>query len=149
MIRMLNAPTKGFGAFMPPPYAATTPAASSNGVIRVVGHPGTVRIPSPRPAAMQDGELGGPFNQPSGAPAAPGGIAVPNWFRPSIYWARISNVTTAIGFNRISSNIAPVPAPFIGRTGTQTQMKPRIGGRTATAWPRQFIRWPTYRQVKR
>lgn len=141
MIRMLDAPTRGFAAFMPPPYAVTTPASSSNGPLgaNVRGFPGTKRIPSPRPAAMQDGSLGGPKNQNSDL--------APNFFRPSIYWTRLVRRNSYPGANRISTNNAPVPVPFVGRTAAQTQKKPRIGGRTVTAWPRQFIRWPTYRDT--
>lgn len=138
-IRMMNAPKRGFGAFMPAPYAVTTPAASSQGVLRVEGYPGTRRIPSPPPAAINDAELGGPFNQPS--------RVSPDYILPSIYIAHISNKTTFVGQSRVSSNVAPVPVPSIGRTGTQTQHKVRVGGRTVTAWPRQFIRWPTYRET--
>jgi len=139
-ITMNNAP-KNLGAFMPTPYGATTPAASSQGVLVVEGYPGSMKVPSPAPAALNDGELGGPLNQPS--------QCSPDYFLPSIYLTRISAETTGPGFNRVSSNVAPVPAPFVGRTATQTQRKPRIGGRTVTAWPRQFIRWPSYREVKK
>lgn len=138
-IRMMNAPVRGAGAFMPVPYGATTPAASSGGVIRTEGHPGTMRVPSPRPAALDDGELGGPKNQPSSCS--------PDYILPDKYISHISRATT--GVVRVgSSNVAPVPAPYIARSAPQTQMKPRIGGRTVTSWPRQFVRWPTYREVR-
>ena len=138
-IRMMNSPTRGIGAFMPSPYAVTTPAASSQGVLRVEGYPGTLQVPSPAPAALNDGELGGPFNQPS--------LCAPDFILPSAYFARISRLTTGLVPTK-SNNVAPVKAPFIARTATQTQYRTRVGGRTVTRWPRQFTRWPNYREVK-
>lgn len=141
-IKMNQAPGKGLGAFMPVPYGCTTPAASSQGLLRVEGHPGTVAVPSPAPAALDDGELGGPYNQPS--------RVAPNYILPSQYIPHISRATTGLTPtppNAPQGNIAPVPAPYIARSAPQTQMKTRIGGRTTTAWPRQFVRWLTYREV--
>lgn len=139
---MLDAPTKGFGAFMPAPYAVTTPAASSQGPLtaRLEGYPGNRPIPSPAPAAMNDGELGGPFNQPSNVS--------PDVFYPALYFNHIDQTIVMPGFVRTCANTVPVPAPYVGRTGTQTQLRSRVGGRTATAWPRAFVRWPTYRTVR-
>jgi hypothetical protein len=133
-----NAPRFGAGAFAPVPYGATTPAASSGGVIRTEGHPGTVQVPSPAPAALNDGELGGPRNQNS--------RCSPDYFRPSIYIPHISRRTTG-AVPTTSTNVAPVPAGVSARSAAQTQHKVRVGGRTVTAWPRQFTRWPTYREV--
>ena len=139
-VRMMDAPVHGIGAFMPPPYGATTPAASSQGVLRVEGYPGTRAVPSPGPAALNDGELGGPLNQPSSC--------APDYILPSIYIPHISADTTGPNFSRVSTNEAPVPAGFDARTATQTQYRTRVGGRTVTSWPRQFVRWPSYREVK-
>jgi hypothetical protein len=137
---MMNAPVTGFAAFMPTPYGATTPASSSSGLTQsqVRGYP-SVKTYSPAPTALDDGQLGGPFNQPS--------RCAPDFFRPSIYFVRIGQALSMPGFQRSSTNVAPVKAPWIKRTGTQTQMRTRVGGRTVTSWPRQFISWPTYRQV--
>lgn len=137
-LRMNDAPTKGTGAFAPTPYGATTPAASSQGVLRLEGYP-VASIPSPPPAAMDDGELGGPLNQPS--------RVAPNVWRPSIYIPHISHTTTFIGQSRTSSNVAPVPVPWVSRSAAQTQLRVRVGGRTVTRWPRQFVRWFSYREV--
>ena len=141
-IRMNQAPGKGLGAFMPVPYGATTPAASSQGLLRVEGHPGTMPVASPRPTALDDGELGGPFNQPSSV--------APNYILPDKYIPHISRATTGLTPtppDAPQGNVAPVPVPWISRSPRQTQLKPRIGGRTSTAWPRQFVRWLTYREV--
>ena len=139
LIKMNNAPTRGIGAFMPPPYGATTPAASSQGVLQVRGYPGTMRVTSPAPAALNDGELGGPYNQPS--------RVAPDYLLPSLYWAILKKANTFPGFRVRSTNVAPVPAPYVARTGTQTQYRTRIGGRTVTRWPRQFTRWPNYQET--
>jgi hypothetical protein len=127
---------------MPTPYGVTTPAASSQGTIGagVNGHPGTMAVASPRPAALDDSALGGPYNQPS--------AVSPDYILPDKYWTRSSWHWSMPGFRRVSTNVAPVPAPFVARTGTQTQMRTRIGGRTVTGWPRQFTRWPTYKEVQ-
>jgi hypothetical protein len=139
-IRMLDAPRTGFAAFMPTPYGATTPASSSSGITQsqIRGYP-SLQTPSPAPVALNDGELGGPYNQPS--------RCAPDYFRPSVYFVKISQSLSMPGFKRTSNNKAPAKAPWIARTGTQTQMRTRVGGRTVTSWPRQFISWPTYRQV--
>ena len=137
-IRMMDAPTHGIGAFMPPPYLVTTPAASSQGVLRTEGHPGTLRVPTPRPPALDDLQLGGPYNQPSDCS--------PNYMLPDKYISHISRATTGL-VNRVSTNVAPVPAVAVTRSGAQTQMKVRIGGRTTTRWPRQFVRWPNYKET--
>jgi hypothetical protein len=137
VIRMLNAPRRGFGAFMPPPYAATTPASSSNGLMRVEGHPGTLKVLAPPPTALNDGELGGPYNQPS--------RVAPDFILPDRYIAHADNCGPPVSV--VSTNVAPVPVPPVGRTGTQTQYKTRIGGRTVTRWPRQFVRWPNYKET--
>ena len=137
-IRMMDAPTSGLAAFMPTPYGVTTPAASSQGVLRLVGYPGGLRVPSPAPAAHNDGELGGPYNQPS--------RCSPNYIAPSKYIARISRQTTGLAPTS-STNVIPAPAGATVRTAAQNQYKTRIGGRTTTPWFRQFVRWPTYREV--
>jgi len=139
---MLNAPRTGFAAFMPQPYAVTTPAASSQGVIssQIRGYPGNRPIASPPPAALDDGILGGPFNQPS--------RCSPDYFLPSLYWVKISSRLSMPGFLRTSTNVTPVKAPFIGRTPSNAgQYRTRVGGRTVTRWPRQFVRWPNYSET--
>lgn len=137
---MLQAPRTGFGAFMPPPYGATTPASSSSGITQsqIRGYP-SLLTPSPAPVALNDSELGGPFNQPS--------RVAPDYTRPSVYFYRISQHLSMPGYKRRSTNVVPVRTPNVSRTPTQTQMRTRVGGRTVTAWPRQFISWPTYRQT--
>jgi hypothetical protein len=99
----------------------------------IYGQPGTVRTYSPRPAALNDENLGGPLNQPSSV--------APNWFLPSIYFWRPNGSTSPRSRWR-NGNPLPVPAVAVTRVAAQTQLKPRIGGRTVTPSVRPFTRWP-------
>lgn len=133
-IRTLQVPTKwGMGAFLPTLTFGGAPATNGQNVVD--GAPGTVRIPSPAPPALSDGELGGPFNQPSSV--------APDWFLPSIYTARV-NSTLHFPGRVFGDSVMPVPVPNIGRTALQTQYKVRVGGRTTTPSFRPFTQWPTY-----
>jgi len=135
-VRTLQVPRRGAGAFLP--GLTRTPTAATNGQNQVFGAPGTMAVPSPRPAAMNDGELGGPFNQPSSV--------APDVFYPSIYYA-IMNPTLHFPGKIQSDNVVPVPAVAQGRSALQTQYKTRVGGRTAVAAFRPFTQWPTYAGV--
>jgi hypothetical protein len=132
-IRTLQIPTKGCGAFMP--TFTNIGTAATNGQNEVVGMPGTVPIPSPRPAAMTDSQLGGPYNQPSSC--------APNWFLPSIYYARM-NPTLQFSGRTWSDNVLPVPAKQPTGQPRQWQHRVRVGGRTTTTSNRAFTQWPTY-----
>ena len=132
-IRTLQVPPKAAGAFMPTLTFGGAPV--TNGQNSPIGQPGTVRVASPRPAALSDGELGGPLNQPSSL--------APNWFLPSIYFYRL-NPSLRFKGKIFSDNVVPVPAQDVSRIPRQWQHKARIGGRTATSNPRAFITWPTY-----
>lgn len=133
-IRTLQVPTQwGTGAFVPVPAANST--AEFNGQNKVYGAPGTVRVPSPAPPALNDGELGGPYNQPS--------RVGPNWFLPSIYVARVNDTMRFPG-NISNSTLSPVPAGSRTTTVKAGFQNPRIGGRTVTAAIRPFTQWKTY-----
>ena len=136
-VRTLQVPRRGAGAFLP--GVTPIPTAATNGQNEVWGCPGTMAIPSPRPPALQDGELGGPFNQPSSV--------APNFFYPSIYYAKMNNTLRFPG-KLLSDNVLPVPAIAVGRSAKQSQYKTRVGGRTATAAFRPFTQWPTYAGAK-
>jgi hypothetical protein len=132
-IRTLQVPTKGAGAFMP--TFSNIGTAATNGQNEVVGMPGTVPIYSPRPAALSDSELGGPYNQPSSC--------APNWFLPSIYFARM-NSTLQFSGRTWSDNVLPVPAITTNGNIKPFQHRARVGGRTTTTSNRPFTQWPTY-----
>jgi len=133
-IRTLQVPTRwGTGAFMSVPAAIST--AEFNGQNIVTGSPGTVAIPSPRPAAMNDGELGGPWNQPSSVS--------PNYFLPSIYTVRVNQTMHFPGDTNVT-NVSPVPATGIGNIARSVWKKPVIGGDRVTRAVRPFTQWRTY-----
>jgi hypothetical protein len=131
--RTLQVPKGTPGAFSPGLTIGGAPA--TNGQNIVTGAPGTVPIYSPRPAALNDGQLGGPYNQPSSV--------APDWFLPSIYTGH-ANSTLHFPGRILSDNVLPVPAGNPGRTALQWQHRTRIGGRTATAANRPWTTWPTY-----
>ena len=133
----MQVPQRGAGAFLPGLTKGGAP--STNGQNQVYGAPGTVAVPSPRPSAMTDSQLGGPFNQPSSV--------APNVFYPSIYYAIINSSLHFPG-RLTCDNVLPVPAIVQGRSAMQTQYKTRVGGRTATAAFRPFTQWPTYAGVR-
>lgn len=134
-IRTLNVPQKGAGAFMPTLTRGGAPATNGQNVI--TGSPGTTRVPSPRPPALSDSELGGPFNQPSSV--------APDYIMPSIYVVHANGSLRFPGALPDSNDhVLPVPAGASGRTATQRQHRQRIGGRTATGAVRPFTQWKTY-----
>lgn len=136
-IRTMQTPKRGVGAFAVTPAASST--ATFNGQNIVTGAPGTKAVPSPRPAALNDGELGGPYNQPS--------ACAPDVFYPCIYVAH-ANPTLHFPGKVYSDNVLPVPAVNQGRVAAQTQYRTRVGGRTTTAAFRPFTQWPTYAGVQ-
>lgn len=133
-IRTLQVPARGAGAFAPTLTWAGAPA--TNGQNQIVGMPGTVPVAAPKPPALSDGELGGPYNQPSSV--------APDFQLPSIYFAR-ENRSLRFPGKLLSDHVLPVPAGGVTRTALQWHHRTRIGGRTATAAIRPFTTWPTYR----
>lgn len=132
-IRTLQVPLCGAGAFTPTMTFGAAP--SSNGQNIVTGSPGNIRVPSPRPAAMNQGDFGGRFHQPSSV--------APDWSLPSIYVAH-ENPTLRFPGKINSDNPMPVPAIAVARSAAQLQHRVRIGGRTVTSAVRPFTQWPTY-----
>ena len=131
----LQAPVNGgTGAFAVIPARSSTASFNSGNV--VTGAPGTVPVPSPRPAALNDSELGGPYNQPS--------ACGPNWFLPSIYVARIRRDNFHLSGGLYTDNLAPTAAGSWGLIPAQWQKRVRVGGRTVTSAFRPFTQWPTY-----
>jgi hypothetical protein len=108
----------------------------SNGQNIITGAPGTVPVYSPRPAALDDSLLGGPYNQPS--------ACAPDYILPSIYTFH-ANPSVHFPGKIDSDNVLPVPAGATTRSALQQQHRTRIGGRTATSAIRPFTQWPTYR----
>jgi len=134
-IRTLQVPTAwGTAAFTPVPAASWS--AEFNGQNIVTGAPGNVPVYSPRPAALNDSSLGGPYNQPSDV--------APNYILPSIYVAHVNRSmrfpSSALG-RRMPS---PVRAVQAGTAVVNLWGKPRIGGDTVTPAIRPFTQWRTY-----
>lgn len=132
-IRTLQVPMIGAGAFVPVPAVASS-TAQFNGQNRVTGAPGTIPVPSPRPPALNDGELGGPYNQPSSVS--------PNWFLPSIYVAHVNETMLFPG--ALFANESPKPSTAIGAVVKPNWSKPVIGGNRVTRSVRPFTRWLPY-----
>lgn len=138
-VRTLQVPRRGAGAFVPGLTMTGTAATAAQNQAAVTGAPGTVPVPSPRPAGMVDSQLGGPYNQPSSV--------APNVFYPSIYVTRPTSLMRFPG-QLWCDNVVPVPAGRHSGVPGQTQRKTRVGGRTATAAFRPFTQWPTYAGVR-
>jgi hypothetical protein len=135
-IRTLQVPTKwGTGAFCPGFVPGGAPV-TAGAVQQITGAPGTRRVPSPRPAALNDGQLGGPFNQPSSV--------APDWFSPSIYVNPSQGVGLHFPGRIFGDSVMPTPSINLGRTALQWQHTFRIGGTTVTSSNRPFTSWPTY-----
>jgi len=133
-IRTLQVPKKwGMGAFSPTLTRGGAPVTNGQNIID--GAPGTVAIPSPAPAALNDGDLGGPYNQPSNV--------APNVIYPALYTFR-ANPTVHFPGKLFGDSVVPVPAVNAGRSALQMQHRFRLGGRTATSSDRPFTQWPTY-----
>ena len=132
--RTLQTPTRGRMAFLP--VAASSATASFNGQNKIHGQPGTIPVPSPRPASMNDQSFAGAYNQPSDC--------APDVFYPSIYYF-IPNRSVHFPGALLNDHVLPVPAKHFGRSAIQSQYRTRVGGRTATAAVRPFTTWPTYR----
>ena len=137
-IRVLEAPTRwGTGAFAPTPAQSSTAEFHGQNQAGITGAPGTVPIYSPRPAALSDGELGGPLNQPSSV--------APNWFLPSIYFYRPNRTQHFPGdINTPFFYISPVPATAIGAVVNNGWRRPVIGGDRVTRALRPFTQWQSY-----
>lgn len=133
-IVVLNAP-RSMGAVLP--SLTRTGSGATNGVCRVIGAPGTMPVPAPRPTAIPARS-----SNPHAARLAPSSNA-PTVIRPSIYIA-----TPHCGAPRVyrgADRISPVPAVRTDAVVAQRmRTAKRIGGRTVTRSVRTVIRWPQY-----
>lgn len=128
MIRTPQVPTLGAGAWAVPP--AVIPSASTGGLIRTTGNPAQP-VPAPAPGVVDVSV--DPRTSPSNC--------APNMIRPSIYVAHADNQYPPMPLE--IDNVMPMPTFDVVRVPRQATHKQRIGGRTATSWPRNLIRWPT------
>lgn len=128
LIRTEQVPYVGAGAFAPMP--AVIPSASTGGLVKTTGNPAAV-VPAPPPGVVNVGL--DPRTNPS--------AVAPNFIRPSQYISHVDNMYPPVPIE--IDNVMPVPFANIVRVPKQTTHKQRIGGRSATPWPRNLIRWPT------
>ena len=129
-IRTEQAPIMGPGAFSPLP--AMIPSASSGGVVRTEGYPGNLAVAAGPPGVVNVGM--DPLTNPS--------ACAPNMIFPDIYIAHADNMAPPVPIS-LTTNVMPVPAPDPVRVPRQSTHKARLGGRTATSWPRKLVKWPT------
>lgn len=126
--RVLDLPGRGTGAFTP--GLVTTPAGSSHGEVKVGGAPGTLLVPSPKPAG----------NAPFGNDRKTQGSYVsPDVFTPSVYVPFADNMHGQAATQ--SSNELPVPAVGYARAPGVAFNPQHMGGRRVIPWPRSFQRW--------
>lgn len=120
-----NAPARG--AFMPVLSAVVSPKASTYGMVKIAGQPGTQGISSPKPAAIPDGPL--PRSaQPS--------YNAPDEIFPSIYYTRITDMHPGNNTIRVNStNEVPIPSRASKAVPGVAQRPARFGGLKQVTWP--------------
>lgn len=121
------------GALLPIP--TTTPRASSGGLVRVHGQPGTQGIPAPKPAAIPETAAGWRGNQSS--------YAAPDVLFPSIYYTTPENMHPPVSLARDTP--MPVPAISYRHLASVTQRMRRVGGQTQIMQPAVIQQWPQWR----
>jgi hypothetical protein len=138
--RVSDLPLAGAGAFTPLPFL--NPEASSHGLVRLEGSPGTLPVPSPAPQRDWAPSL----TRTGGVNSAQGSMVSPDVILPSIYFPYADNMGpeagSGIGMTRRRYCELPVPAENPRRLPKPTMRSPQMGGRSVMAWPRAFQRWP-------
>jgi len=136
--RVLDLPMQGAGAFTP--LATTNPPASSYGLVKISGSPGTLSMPCPAPQKI--------WCPPISAQAeTQSSMVSPDVILWDKYIPYANNMGPAkdAGIGMALRRHCPLPIP--ARTWTlapRTAMIMRkAGGRMAMAWPRAFQRFPT------
>lgn len=136
--RVNDLPARGLGAFTPLP--TTSPAASSQGLLRVTGAPGNEPVDAPDPAALPS------LTAQGGVNSAQGSAVSPDVIFPAIYVAFVDNLgpeaDAGIGMWRRRFCELPMPAVNPGRIPVVAFQAPKVAGRSAIAWPRAFQRFP-------
>ena len=138
--RVLDLPVLGHGAFTPT-YSVKF-EASSWGLVKRTGSPGTLPIPAPGPPRL--------WCPPISAQAETQGSNVaPDIRLPDIYIAYADNMGPQAHFGMAARRQTPIPLPALSwiNTALTAMQGPSIGGRIVQAWPRAFQRWPTVASV--
>lgn len=138
--RVLDLPVKGVGAFMPTP--STNPEASSRGLVKVTGSPGTTPQPAKGPTRV--------WAPPISADASTQGSNVaPDVWLYDVYIPYADNMGPAAdaGFGMAERRHSPLPVPatnIVRVAGKAFSQPSKIAGRGTMAWPRAFQRFPIY-----
>jgi hypothetical protein len=112
------------GAFMPVLSAVVSPKASTYGLVKIVGQPGTQAIQSPKPSALPDGPL-----MRSAQPS----YNSPDVIYPAIYYTRITDMGPPVRW--VSTNEVPIPSKNIIRKPGVAYRPARYGGLKQVSWP--------------
>lgn len=121
------------GALMPVP--AVDPKASTGGLVRLVGMPGTQGIAAPKPAAIV------PISQTR---ATQPSYVAPDVIFPSIYYPLADNMHPPVGLLR--TNPLPVPAVRIQQLAGIAQRMRRVGGQSQVGQPQVAQTWPEWKR---
>lgn len=120
------------GALMPIP--AGDPKATTGGLVHLVGHPGTVGVPVPKPPAI-------PMN--SQTRATQGSYNAPDFMFPSVYYPTAENMHPPVSLQR--TNPLPVPVTTIYQLARISQRMRRVGGQSQIGQPQVGQTWPQWR----
>lgn len=134
--RVLDLPVLGHGAFTP--TLDTNPIASSFGLVKRTGSPGTLPIPAPAPERLWCPPISAQAETQSSNVA-------PDIRLPDIYIAYADNMGPSQHFGMAARRQTPIPIPALSwiNTALTAMQGPSIGGRIVQSWPRAFQRWPT------
>ena len=121
------------GALMPVP--AVDPKGSTGGLVRLVGHPGNMAIPAPKPAASV------PISQTR---ATQPSYVAPDVLFPSIYFPLADNMHPPVALLR--TNPLPVPAVTIQQLAGIAQRMRRVGGQSQVGQPQVAQTWPEWKR---
>lgn len=121
------------GALMPVP--AVDPAASTGGLVRLVGMPGNTAIAAPKPAALV------PISQMRETQPS---YCAPDVMYPSVYYALADNMHPPVALLR--TNPMPVPAVTPYQLAGIAQRMRRVGGQSQVGQPQVAQTWPEWRR---
>lgn len=120
------------GALMPSP--ARDPKATTGGLVHVYGHPGTMAVSTPRPAALP------PISQTRLTQPS---YCSPDMMFPSIYYTTPASMHPPVSLLR--TNPMPVPATSIAALARISQRMRRVGGQSQITQPQVAQVWPQWK----
>lgn len=120
------------GALVPVP--AVDPKASTGGLVELYGHPGTMAVSTPKPAALV------PISQQRDTQPS---FCAPDTSWPSIYYTTPANMHPPVSLLR--TNPMPVPAASVYQLARVAQRMRRVGGQSQIGQPQVVQTWPQWR----